>query len=267
MSIKSQICLIMANHAQKDGLLGPPGTQPKSGTSMTVLRQKERSADAESAISSFEEQKNWITALLTAASAAGEEQIRFSFPEDKHSSEGCSACGPDFGTYDFALEPKRDMNTQSPTKINIGPKELLPNLKSELWRSNRSCLSLQSCCWKFYNTKLFKWLFRGGEYTHGERNHYPNVEPAQKFRCGWKMLQERGFVLLLLFLSILIIVVAAFPVFLRLVTTIHISNVDYSRIRTFTISCNGCKVQISNNIDWAGFFAPCNTNLFFPADG
>ena len=238
-------------------------TQPQSGaiTGYTVIRQKERSADAESAISSFEEQKNWITSLLTAASAAGEEQIRFSFPEDKRSSEGCSACGPDFGEDDFIQETKRDTNTQSPTGIDVGKN--LP----QLWRSNRSCISLQSCCWKFYNTKLFKWLFRGGEYTHGERNYYPNVEPAQKFRCGWKMLQERGFVLLLLFLSILIIVVAAFPVFLRLVTTIHISNVDYSRIRTFTISCNGCKVQISNNIDWAGFFAPCNTNLFFPADG
>jgi hypothetical protein len=232
------------------------GTQPpQSGTSITVLRRKERSADGESDISSFEEQKNWISSLLTAASAAGEERIRFTFQEDKRSAEGCSACGPDFGEGDFLLDSKRDANTRS-------------DLQQQLWRSNRSCLSLQSCCWKFYNSKLFKWCFRGGEYSDGDLGgQYPNVEPAQKFRCGWKMLQERGFVLLLLFLSILTIIVAAFPVFIRLVTSIYIANIDFSRIRTFTISCNGCKVQISNNVEWAGYFAPCNTNLYFPADG
>ena len=227
-----------------------------------VVQGKDLSAESASAMSSFQEQKNWITSLLTTASAAGEEQIRFSFPEDKHLAEGCAACGPDFDGGDLEVD-----HIQRKTENGTVTSTWSTN-QTQIWNSNRSCLSLQSCCWKFYNTKLFRWLFRGGEYSGDTgKSSYPNVEPAQKFRCGWKMLQERGFVLLLLFLLVLGVVVAAFPLYLRLVNKIFISYVDYSKIRTFKITCNGCKVQISNNINWAGFFAPCNTNLFFPADG
>lgn len=195
-------------------------------------------------ISSFQEQKHWISSVLTAASAAGEETVQFQFSEDKHLSEGCGACGPDFSDQDFELSPD---GFQSP-------------LAAQIWRSNRSCLWLQSSCWKFYNSKCFKWLFRGND------GDYPKIEPAQKFRCGWKMLQERGCVLAFLFLVLLIVCLAAFPAFLRFANYIQIACVDYTKIQKFTVSCNGCKIQITNHNDWAGWFAPCNVNLFFPTD-
>jgi len=200
-------------------------------------------------VSPFQEQKNWIASVLTAATAAGEEQIEFSFSDEKHSAEGCSACAPDI----FDLDRVKSSS-------------------SYIWNDQRYCLPIQSCCWKFYNTRLFRWLFRGGEYGSNDKEHsnheqYPKVEPAQNFRCGLKMLQERGFVLVLIFFFILIVIVSAFPAFLRLGSAIYTANVDYSRIHTFRITCHGCKVQISNHIEWAGFFAPCNTNLYFPLSG
>jgi hypothetical protein len=196
-------------------------------------------------ISSFQEQKHWISSVLTAASAAGEETVRFEFSEDKHLSEGCGACGPDFSDRDFAVDPH---GNKSP-------------LSTQIWSSKRSCLWLQSCCWKFYNSACFRWLFRGND------GQYPKLEPAQKFRCGWKMLQERGCVLFFLFLIMVIVALAAFPTFLRFAYYIQIACVDYSKIQKFSISCNGCKIQITNHIIWAGWFAPCNVNLFFPTDG
>jgi hypothetical protein len=53
-------------------------------------------------------------------------------------------------------------------------------------------------------------------------------------------------------------------VFLRTQNKIFCAKVDYSRIDTFMIYCHGCKIQITNRDDWAGYFAPCNTLLFFP---
>jgi hypothetical protein len=205
--------------------------RPDPSVSSVRLRQKEMSEQMEddSVISTFQEQKNWITSVLTAASAAGEENIQFKFTEDKHLSEGCASCGPD----------------KAP----------------EIWRTDRPALWIQSCCWRFYNSTLFKWMFRG------DNLQYPNIEPAQKFRCGWKMLQERLCVLVFLFFALTAFAVAAFPVFLRLNTFFQIANVDYKRISHFRISCNGCKIQISNDNEWASYFAPCNLNLFFPSDG
>jgi hypothetical protein len=195
-------------------------------------------------ISSFQEQKHWISSVLSAASAAGEETIEFQFSEDKHKSEGCASCGPDFSDLDVVLGPNQ-------TKSQLG---------TQIWSSHRSCVWLQSSCWKFYNSALFRWLFRGND------GDFPKIEPAQNFRCGWKMLQERGCVLAFLFLFLLILSLTAFPAFLRIANQIHIACIDYRRIQKFTISCNGCKVQITNHADWAGFFAPCNVNLFFPTD-
>jgi len=102
-----------------------------------------------------------ISSVLTAASAAGEEMVQFQFAEDKHSSEGCSSCGPDFND-------NGHRETTSP----------LAAAPTQIWRSDRSCLGVQSCCWKFYNSWCFKWLFRGND------GQYPKIEPAQKFRCA-----------------------------------------------------------------------------------
>ena len=205
--------------------------RPDPSVSSVRLRQKEASEPLEDdrVLSTFQEQKNWISSVLTAASAAGEENIQFKFTEDKHLSEGCASCGPD----------------ESP----------------EIWRADRPALWIQSCCWRLYNSTLFKWMFRG------DNLQYPSIEPAQKFRCGWKMLQERLCVLVFLFLALTAFAVAAFPVFLRMNTYFQIANVDYNRISHFRISCNGCKIQISNDNEWASYFAPCNLNLFFPSDG
>lgn len=191
-------------------------------------------------ISSFQEQKNWISSALTAASAAGEENIQFQFLEDKHLSEGCSSCGPDYTHSGHNAVP-------------------------QIWRSDRKALWVQSCCWKLYNSFLFKWIFRGDAYNM--HSQYPSIEPCQKFKCGWKMMQERSCVLIFLFLTLVSFSVGFFPVFLRLNTSFQIANVDYSRISHFRISCNGCKIQITNHNDFAGYFSPCNLNMFFPSDG
>ncbi len=209
-----------------------------------ILTVLPRHTSNERDISSFQEQKNWISSVLTAASAAGEETVRFQFSEDKHLSEGCGACGPDFSDQDIEVGPN---GTKSPLSTNI-------------WSSSRSCLWLQSSCWMFYNSACFRWLFRGNNVDH------PKLEPAQKFRCGWKMLQERGCVLTFLFLVLVIVSFAAFPAFLRIAYYIQIACIDYSKIQKFTISCNGCKIQVTNHNEWAGWFAPCNVNLFFPTD-
>jgi len=189
---------------------------PQSGNSETdkfrVLRRNGPSESSDDrVISSFQEQKHWISSVLTAASAAGEETVRFQFAEDKHLSEGCAACGPDFSNEDFELSPNE---TKSP-------------LATQIWSSDRPCLWLQSCCWKFYNSACFRWLFRGND---GD-SEFPKIEPAQKFRCGWKMLQERACVLAFLFLVLLVILVAAFPVFLRYANYIQIACVDYRQIQ------------------------------------
>ncbi len=219
-------------------------------THATLLHQQAQHISARSIATEtlpYEEQKNWIASVLTTAVAAGEEPIQFTFSEDKHLAVGCSSCAPDlYGS---------DLEHGGSTTSDEG-----------IWAASRSCPLVQSCCWKFYNTKLFRWLFRGGEWKDKKEN-YPNVEPAQNFRCGWKILQERGFTLFLLFVFTLSFIVAAFPVFIRLSHRVYIAKVDFSRINTFIISCRGCKVQMSNSHQGSDSFVPCNVNLYFPLSG
>jgi hypothetical protein len=111
-------------------------------------------------------------------------------------------------------------------------------------------------------SRMFQFLFRGGDSTK-----FPNVEPAQNFRCGVKGLQERAVIFSSYMVTFFTLVGFSLVIWLRVANTIVQTTVDFPAIDTFTITCAGCKIQITNDKTWAGFFEPSNVIMYLPRTG
>ena len=49
-------------------------------------------------------------------------------------------------------------------------------------------------------------------------------------------------------------------IWLRVANTIVQATVDFPAIDTFTVTCVGCKIQITNEQSWAGFSNPATSS-------
>jgi hypothetical protein len=107
----------------------------------------------------------------------------------------------------------------------------------------------------------FRAMFRG----NASSAKFSNIEPAQSFRCGLKAIfQERA---VLFFISVAVFWTLVFlfrAIYIRLAYAILWGYVDFNRIDKFTLACTGCKIQITNDASWAGFFSPSNIIMYFP---
>jgi hypothetical protein len=56
-------------------------------------------------------------------------------------------------------------------------------------------------------------------------------------------------------------------IWLRVANTIVQETVNFPAIDTFTVTCTGCKIQITNEASWAGFFSPSNLIMYLPRTG
>ena len=109
-------------------------------------------------------------------------------------------------------------------------------------------------------SRMFEIVFRGGKSDW----RFPKVEPAQNFSCGVKGFQERV-VIFLLYVFVGGLVVISLPsILVRLLNQTHHARVNYDLIDSFSITCSGCKIQITNDMKWAGLFSPSNFIIYLP---
>jgi len=111
-------------------------------------------------------------------------------------------------------------------------------------------------------SRMFQFLFRGGDSTK-----FPNVEPAQNFRCGMRGFQERAVIFSSYMVAFFTLIGFSLVIWLRVANTIVQATVDFPAIDTFTVTCVGCKIQITNEQSWAGFFKPSNVIMYLPRTG
>lgn len=112
-------------------------------------------------------------------------------------------------------------------------------------------------------SRLFRFIFRGGD----SRTKFPNVEPAQNFRCGIKGFQERSVIFTLYMVAFFTVIGFSLVIFLRVANSILQTTVNFNNIDTFTLTCTGCKIQVTNDRTWAGLFSPSNVIMYLPTSG
>ena len=56
-------------------------------------------------------------------------------------------------------------------------------------------------------------------------------------------------------------------IFLRVANSILQTTVNFNNIDTFTLTCTGCKIQVTNDRTWAGLFSPSNVIMYLPTSG
>ena len=128
----------------------------------------------------------------------------------------------------------------------------------------RSCSWFQRCCASVYTSRIFEFVFRGGKSINQK---FPKVEPAKNFRCGIKGLQERAVIYALYMIVFFSFAAFALSISLRVFYDLHYTKVDYDLIDSFTLTCAGCKIQITNDMAWAGLFSPSNFIMYLPLTG
>jgi hypothetical protein len=77
-------------------------------------------------------------------------------------------------------------------------------------------------------------------------------------RCSRPRLQERAVIFSGLVVAFFSFWAFAPAIALRLFSSVSHTKVDYGVIDTFAITCSGCKIQITNNMNWAGLMFPSN---------
>ena len=112
-------------------------------------------------------------------------------------------------------------------------------------------------------SRIFESIFRGGKSSV----KFPKVEPAQNFRCGIQGLQERAVIFSIFVAAFCVFWGFSFAIILRVFSVVYYTKVDYSMIDSMAITCSGCKIQVTNNANWAGLFSPSNLLMYLPLSG
>ena len=107
-------------------------------------------------------------------------------------------------------------------------------------------------------SRIFESIFRGGKSSV----KFPKVEPAQNFRCGINILQERAVIFSFFVAAFCVFWGFSFAIVLRVFSVVYYTKVDYSMIDSMAITCSGCKIQVTNNANWAGLFSPSNLLMY-----